>query len=385
MRAFVDAACAALVGFVLLAGCGSGRPPPAGESSGAVGPSPQAGGGDGSGDAGTKPPGCGQKDDGSYCDCVDVPLFAEAPNIYFVLDRSGSMADDGKWSRVRGVVAQVLRGLGPRANFGATVFPGPQDDACAPPREVMSIRPGDPPGADGPTTKHLLQVTAPGPSGGTPTSEALRFVLPKLRAASGKTFVILATDGAPNCNPQTACGYDKCMANIEDVPGCPSAGPLNCCEPPYGTREACLDGDATSGAVAALASAGFPVYVVGIPGSARYGSLLDDLAVKGGTALSTSPRYYKIETSTDSAILATLKKVAAKIVATCTFELKEPPAAPDLVNVYLDEQVLPKDPVNGWSIEGKTVTVLGTACDRLLAGEVLGVRIIAGCPTINPR
>ena len=81
--------------------------------------------------AATKPPGCGQKDDGSFCDCVDVPLFAEAPNIYFVLDRSGSMAEDNKWGQVRQIVAQILRGLGPRANFGATLFPGFDDSPRA--------------------------------------------------------------------------------------------------------------------------------------------------------------------------------------------------------------------------------------------------------------
>jgi hypothetical protein len=55
------------------------------------------------------------------------------------------------------------------------------------------------------------------------------------------------------------------------------------------------------------------------------------------------------------------------------------------VNVYLDEAVLPHDPVNGWKIDGGTVTLLGTACDRVLSGDVLDVRIITGCPTVEPR
>ena len=53
--------------------------------------------------------------------------------------------------------------------------------------------------------------------------------------------------------------------------------------------------------------------------------------------------------------------------------------------MYLDEVVLPQDPVDGWKIEGKTVTLLGAACDKVLAGDVLDVRIIAGCPTVGPR
>jgi hypothetical protein len=372
--------------MALVAGCGTERPPPAGDSRYTP---PSTNGTGGFQDAGsTKPPGCGQKDDGSFCDCVDVPLFAEAPNMYFVLDRSGSMSEDNKWGKVRQVVAQILRGLGPRANFGATLFPGFDDSqACSTPREVLPISPGDPPGAtDGPTTKKLLIATQSPPNGGTPTAHALRNVTQILREAKGKTFVILATDGGPNCNESASCTVDLCQPNIEDIPNCPVAGP-SCCEPPNGFRESCLDSAATKSAVAGLKALGIPVYVVGLPGTSTptYAKLLDDLAVAGGTALATSPKYYKIDTSTESVLLAALKKIAAKIVATCEFKLKEAPAQANLVNVYFDEKVLPQDPTNGWKIEGPTVTLLGDACNKVLSGDVLDVRIIAGCPTVAPR
>lgn len=385
-RVLKRASVTAVVATVLavFAGCGSNhRPPPAGEST--YSPSNAGGGssGGGFGDASPAVPLC-TNDDGSYCDCVDVPLFTDAPNMYFVLDRSGSMASDSKWDHVRVTMASILRALGPRANFGATVFPGFGQEQCSPPVEILSVRPGDQPGSsgDGPTTNALIAATNVGPNGGTPTAEALRFVLPKLQALSGKTFVILATDGGPNCNATAGCGYSDCQPNIEDVAGCPKEGPVNCCEPPTGYRESCLDDGPTTAAVTALKTAGFPTYVIGIPGSAPYASVLDGLAVAGGTALSSSPKYYAVGT-TD--LLTTLKKVAAKIVATCEFTLTEAPADPSLVNVYFDEVVLPKDAVNGWKLEGNVVTLLGTACDRVMAGDVLGVRIVAGCPTVAPR
>jgi hypothetical protein len=374
--------------IALVAGCGTERPPPAGSSSGlGAGVGGGSGpGGFGDSGVGSKPPGCGQRDDGSFCDCIDVPLFADPPNMYFVLDRSGSMQEEDKWSQVRVVVAEILRGLGPRANFGATVFPGFEQSACAPAKEVLPISPGDPPGStDGPTTKKLLATTAVAPNGGTPTAEALRAVLGSLQNVQGKTFVILATDGGPNCNTAASCGADQCMPNIENVPGCAVGGP-SCCEPPNGFRESCLDSAPTLSAVTALKAAGIPVYVIGLPGATAYGTLLDQLAVSGGTALSTSPKYYKIaSTSDNSALLKTLKQIAAKIVATCEFKLKEAPAQANQVNVYLDEIVLPKDPVNGWSIDGATVTLLGQACTKVLSGDVLDVRIITGCPTVEPR
>jgi hypothetical protein len=379
---------AAAVALVALgAGCGSERPPASSSSSGGLG-----GGGAGSsggfGDGGvtTRPPGCGTASDGSFCDCLDVPLFGEAPNLYFVLDRSGSMQAGDKWSQVRVVVAEIFRSLGPRANFGATVFPGFAQSSCAPAKEVLPLSPGDPPGAvDGPTTRRLLDGTSDAPNGGTPTADALRAVLQTLRGVRGKTFVILATDGGPNCNAEAACGVDQCMPNIESAGGCAPTGPL-CCQPPTGFRESCLDSAPTLSAVSALRAAGLPVYVIGLPGTGTYASLLDELAVAGGTALPSSPRYYRVSSTGDNtALLKTLKQIAAKIVATCEFKLKEAPKSANLVNVYFDEVVLPKDPVNGWKIEGATVTLLGQACSRVLAGDALDVRIITGCPTVVPR
>ena len=365
-----------------IAGCGSSdRPPPAADTfvePGSVGGSSSGFGGDG----GVLLPGCGAKADGSSCDCVDAPLFTDPPNIYFVLDRSGSMLEDDKWGSVRTTVVALARGLGPRARFGAAMYPW-TTDACTPGREVMKTRLGDAPsatGADGPTTVALAQVTNVAPKGGTPTAATLQALLPGIKALPGKTFVILATDGAPNCNPRASCGVVACVPYIEGA--CPSS--VNCCEPPQGDGENCLDGQATVSAATAYASAGIPLYVVGIPGSAPYTAVLDEVAGAGGTALAgSSPKYYRVDDK--SQILSALQKVAAKIVATCTFDLTEPPADPNAVNVYFDQVVVPKDPANGWSIEGKRVTLLGAACERVLSGDVLGVRIIAGCPTVGPR
>jgi hypothetical protein len=382
MKGGVTAFAAAMA---VVAGCGSQRPPPAGDTS----YTPSAGGGGGFQDGGVsnKPPGCGQKDDGTFCDCVDTPLFSDPPNMYFVLDRSGSMQEDNKWGAVRLVVSQILRGLGPRANFGATLFPGFDNDACAPPKEVLTISPGDPPGAqDGPTTKRLLAVTLPGPSGGTPTAQALRAVFQSLQGVKGKTFVILATDGGPNCNPNIACSVDLCQPNIESAQGCTPGG-MNCCTPSTGSYESCLDSAATTSAVSALKAAGIPVYVIGLPGTGNpiYANLLDQLAVAGGTALPTSPKYYRVDSTNSDVLLNALKKIAAQIVATCEFKLTMPPAQPNQVNVYFDEVVVPADPVNGWKIDGQTVTLLGDSCKKVLEGDVLDVRIITGCPTVEPR
>jgi hypothetical protein len=375
---------ALMVAFTLAAGCGPERPPVSGGSGpiarGSSGPQFDV-------DAGIMPPGCGTTPEGAECECLDIPLFVDPPNLYFVLDRSGSMANPDKWNQVRVTVGKIMRGLGPRANFGAAMFPANNAPECAPGDEIMSVRPGDPPssGVDGPTTTALLTATRVLPGGGTPTGATLALVKNRLSTVPGKTFVILATDGAPNCNPSAGCGFDRCQLNIENVQGCPKEGPFNCCEPPQGYAENCNDTTATVQAINALRTSGVPVYVIGLPGAGPYASLLDEMAVVGGTARSTSPKYFAVNAANEDSVLAALKQIAAQIAGTCTFDLKEEPANPEQVNVYMDDVVLPFEPVNGWTLSGKSVTLVGAACDRVKSGDVLSVRVIAGCPRIGPK
>lgn len=52
------------------------------------------------------------------------------------------------------------------------------------------------------------------------------------------------------------------------------------------------------------------------------------MATVGGTALPKSPRYFAVDAASEDVMLQALKKVAAQITATCTFDLKEEPADP---------------------------------------------------------
>ncbi len=321
-------------------------------------------------------PGCGVGPDGGVCACLDLPVVGDPPNLYFVLDRSGSMNDLGKWQVVRTVVGQVVGRLGSRANFGVALFPAPNgDDACASGAEVLPVRAG---GESAALT--VLTVTNVGASGGTPTSATLTALTPKIMALPGKTFVILATDGGPNCNKAAVCEASQCIANIEGSPGCPMNGSPNCCAKEG--AEGCLDAAPTVSAVAALKSVGIPTYVVGVPGSGPYAALLDQVALAGGSARTASPFYYRVDTAEAEALRKALAQIAAKIVASCSLPLGQSPPDPKLVNVYVDGQAVRRDPVNGWKVDGPLVTLLGTTCERVLSGEVLNVRVIAGCPTI---
>ena len=379
----------ALGTFAVVAACGNDHPRSAELT---VGNPAARGGGFGFdfSDAGsTSPPGCGVLDDGTACECVDAALFVDPPTIYFALDSSGSMAIDDRWTQTRLTVADVMRSVGPRANFGAMAFPAGNGGQCSPGVEVLAITPGDPPSAtDGPAVQRMIAATGYIPGGGTPTAAALKLVNQRLQNVSGKAYVILATDGAPNCNDLAACGISQCQLNIEHYQDenhdCAPGGPENCCTNSGGN---CNDGVATLDAIRALKARNIPVYVIGLPGTQfpAYAELLNDMADAGGTAQAGATRYFAVQSGTSAEILVALKKIAAQITGTCQFDLKEAPADPKLVNVYFDNLILPQESVNGWKIEGKTVTLLGRACDRVKTGDVLDVRIIAGCPTVYPK
>jgi hypothetical protein len=364
---------------LVVAACGDDRPPPLGDPTFVVdsGKPPSL-------DAGPTAPTCDLGPDYGVCACTEVKLITDAPNLYFVLDRSGSMAEGNKWTTVREVIVKTVTALGPRVNVGAAVYPS--DAVCGTGKEVLAVRPGDAPaGVFGPTADALATATSLPVLGGTPTSATLASLTPRITSLQGKTVVILATDGAPNCNASATCGVDECLTNLEAQPGCPIGGPPNCCAPnQIDGPTLCLDKSATLAAIDGLFAKGVPTYVIGVPGSGPYASLLDAMATHGGTARGASPQYYRVDSTDASAFASALAAIAAKVTASCTFTLDSVPE-PSKLNVFLDGIVLPQDPNNGWKLDGTTVEIVGDACKKLQSGDILSVRVVAGCPTVVPK
>lgn len=61
---------------------------------------------------------------------------------------------------------------------------------------------------------------------------------------------------------------------------------------------------------------------------------------------------------------------------------------PDLNNVavYVDKQLVPKDPANGWSYGATTsaIELTGSYCDHLLTAQTASVQVLFGCPGMPP-
>jgi len=340
--------------------------------------------------------------DAGLCGNQILPTQQDRPNLYFVIDASGSMADtfDGvntKYTAAVSAIVNVLEIIGHRVSYGAALFPVGDvsigDNCGLPGSEIFKTQPGDSVicainGKVGDVLggfHELLNLHRPG--GGTPLSATLTNLKSTLKDLSGKTAVILATDGAPNCNPNATCDASLCETNLAGgyflSNGTPCAAPVNCCDEAVvpGGSTSCVDNVATNAALADLKNAGIPTYVIGLPGIVNtLAAVLDSMAVAGGTARSGYPRYYEV---TDSQSLAdALRTIATQIAVSCTISLAEAPPNWGQVNVYLDSEEVPQSIDDGWQqIDNQTLEIIGTYCATLQTGNVYQVQVTAGCTT----
>ena len=198
-----------------------------------------------------------------------LKALSNPPNLYFIVDRSASMSDtfgtESKSLAMRIATVGLVRRLGAEVNIGAAMFPGPganDQDPCSAGSEVFPMQPGDV-GVDadadtnGPVTSAFSRAINLMPYGGTPTAATFVALTPTLLALPGRTYVILATDGGPNCNSSATCGASQCIANIEgncaEPDGTNCCGG-NCCDPndSYIGPSQCLDVGTTTAAISGL-------------------------------------------------------------------------------------------------------------------------------------
>jgi hypothetical protein len=125
---------------------------------------------------------------------------------------------------------------------------------------------------------------------------------------------------------------------------------------------------------------GVRTFVVALPGTATTADGLRALAEAGGTAEVRAPQ-------SAGALEATLQSVAYDSLASCSLALDPPATNLNAVDVRVTqlgtERSLPRT-ANGetlWTIsaDGKTVTLLGSACDAAKGGDYDAIRIVLGC------
>lgn len=320
-----------------------------------------------------------------------LAALEDPPNLYFVLDRSGSMSDFfskgvTKLDASLTALDEVLQALGHRINFGAAVFPSDQGE-CFRGGEVFSTRPGDPLDAKGRSTGKervalLHELARHAPTGATPTHATLVGLVGKLQDLPGRTAILLFTDGGPNCDGSNTCSSEECIWDIErqQTEWGVCGVDLQCCADFEDGPLACIDHRVVDTAQA-LNTAGLPIYVIGLPGAEPYETLLNAMARAAGTAREGTVKYYAVTSA--EALVDTLSSITLRLALTCDLALAAPPPDPTLVNVYFDRTVVPQDPADGWVFTGaSSLQLRGAACSRLLSGDVRQVQIVSGCPVV---
>jgi hypothetical protein len=191
---------------------------------------------------------------------------------------------------------------GDQVRMGLTYFAS--DNQCGLGTIVITV-PGDATDNAAAITREFNQLM---PVGATPTAATLEQlaqagVFPS--DAGRANYVILLTDGAPNCDiniqaTQASCGGDRCTGGT-----CPDWTTCSCNPAAGGDVRLCLDEAATVQAVADLYNANIKTFVIGMGAdvveTAAVNTTLNEMGAAGGVSASLPDggSYYHVTSSTD--------------------------------------------------------------------------------------
>jgi hypothetical protein len=290
----------------------------------------------------------------SVCDGFTVNAAPTTPDMLIVLDRSGSMKRQGvnRWDPSVSAVRAATSMLEDRIRFGLMMFPRGGRGASCEPGEIdvpVAIESADE------IDDSLNRAGAP--SGGTPTGETLEAAFEALDPTATSPdqvippkFVLLVTDGQPTCPAGDGMAEPPEQADI----------------------------DLTTDALDALLAADVKTYVIGYDtkNDAAFSSLMDSFASHGGTGT-----HRAVED--EATLLAELEKIAGEAIS-CSYQLDMEPENPSFVRVTLDGMQLNLNDPNGWSIDGRVITLLGSACALLKDGGDHFLDVKVECSQVAP-
>jgi hypothetical protein len=287
-------------------------------------------------------------------------------DVLLVLDRSNSMTDNigqefcycdlasaggeadmvcadaknctSRWNAIKDAMKTTLANSS-YVNWGLKFFSSPGAGECN-----VAAGPDVPVGPSAAPTVQA-KIESGDQSFSTPTAAAINAAVAYLKKVddNNKRFILLATDGEPNCGK----GSDGRVS---------------------------MGNDDVDGAVKAMAdakAAGFPAYVIGI------GPSIDNL---GKLAKAGADRDY-FPASSPAALADALSSIG-KIVASCSYFSDTPPPEPANVAVYVNKQKVSRSDSEGWKYGAseQEIVLTGKYCQDILAGADSDVQILFGCP-----
>ena len=327
----------------------------------------------------TIPPDIPEAYEPELCGESDFNISRVIPDVLILLDRSNSMGYSPPtpplWNTIRNAIITVTAAMADSIWFGLMSFPnskapnecaGLSNQCTAPTLDGWNVPIAETTLAFDIETALMSLSTC----GGTPIAMSLQSAGQYLLTLTDDhpKYIILATDGAPNCNESLSypctCTGDNCVLNN-----------LNC-----------LDDVRTYGVLAELCANGINTYVLGMGGATEWADVMNQMAING----CTDAPYAADD---PASIQAALDDIAGA-VASCQFDLNCADIPdPDMVNFYFDGEAIPRDTTrtNGWdwidpcdstSDESGIVEFFGVPCERIMNSEVETVSATFGCPTI---
>jgi hypothetical protein len=253
-----------------------------------------------------------------------------------------------KWPQVTDAINEVVQQTETTIRWGLKVFP---DTGACTVGDMPAVGIGDKA-----AMAIATAITGQTPKGGgTPTRAGITTATAYLAnlPETNPKYILLATDGLPNC------------------------GSVN--------NNNLADDTATIAAVMDSAGKGIPVFVVGIAtsgGTVNSEATLNMMAMAGGRPQVGAQAYYPV--ASKQMLVDTLKMIQRKI-ASCEFKLAKKPPYPDMVAVTGNGTNIPKSATAGWdygSPDQTSIVLTGTYCDQLTAGTITDVQTVFMCEPV---
>jgi hypothetical protein len=310
---------------------------------------------------------------GMQCGAVPKSSNKLPPDILIVLDASGSMNEDAmnmsctngcgatsKWALMTPAINTVVGQTETDVNWGLKFF-ADMGSTCGVNATTVAVNVATM--NAGPVATAITGRTATngGVTNGsrTPTRAAMQAAVTYLTALTdgNPKYIVLATDGSPNC---PASGN----SDTDDSPGAIAA-------------------------VGAAATAGIPTFVVGIATAGGMAdTTLNSMAVAGGfPQTGQATQYYGVASTTE---FANVLRALVTVATTCQYSIPTPPTSDGTTSkedIAVDSNTgaIPQDATNGWTYTDNShnsITLHGSSCDAVMAGTITTVTIIFNCHII---
>jgi von Willebrand factor type A domain len=304
-----------------------------------------------------------------------------------ILDRSGSMADSpssggaSKWDQMTTAIDTTVTQLQGQIKWGLEMFP--HDNDCG-----VSTSVDVPIGAND-AAAISSSIAAQMPDGSTPTTAAINAGAQYLStvADSNPKYILLATDGEPNCSTGMTAPGGACTCPAGTTPSGTSCCILGVCLPCTTLSATGAGGDDTAAAeqaVTAAATAGVHTFVIGIATDPGADGVLNQMAQNGLEARPGATQYYPVANQND--LVTAVNTIAGQIIS-CSFAMQQAPPNPDFVEIDVNNSKVPRDTthMDGWDFGPGDLSIqfYGSYCMSLQNGSVMNVEAIFQCMPVS--